>query len=147
MEFKLLIKGFEFDSYAIDNVADKFLVYTNTDAPNYKIILMDPQNPDKENWQTIVPEKPEVLRSANAIGGQLFCSYLKDGTTRVYQYDLTGKLVREIELPALGTAGGFYGKREDKITFYTFTSFTFPPTIHQYDIASGKSEVFHQTEV
>jgi prolyl oligopeptidase len=147
MKFQPLIKGFEFDSYIIDNIEDKFLVFTNTDAPNYKVILMDPKKPDKENWQTVLPEKPEVLSGASSIGGQLFCSYLKDATTRIYQHDLEGKFIREIELPALGTAGGFYGKREDKISFYTFTSFTFPPTIYKYDIASGKSEVFHKTEV
>jgi prolyl oligopeptidase len=147
MEFQPLITGLEFDSYIITNVGDKFLVYTNMDAPNYKVILMDPQNPSKENWKTIIPEKAEVLRSAATVGNQLFCSYLKDAYTQVYQYDLTGKLVREIELPAKGTAQGFYGKKEDKITFYDFASFTLPPTIYKYDILSGKSEVFHKTEV
>ncbi len=63
---------------------------------------MDPKKPAKENWQTIIPEKPEVLSGIGDVGGQLFCSYLKDASTRVYQYDLTGKLVKEIELPALG---------------------------------------------
>jgi prolyl oligopeptidase len=147
MNFEPLIKGFEFDTSVIDNVGDKFLVFTNTDAPNYKVILMDPKKPAKENWQTIIPEKPEVLSGASTVGGQLFCSYLKDANTRIYQYDLDGKLVRDIALPALGTAGGFYGKRPDKITFYSFTSFTYPPTIYKYDIDGGKSEVFHKTEV
>ncbi len=147
MNFEPLVKGFEFDTNVVDNVGDKFLVFTNTDAPNYKVILMDPKKPAKENWQTIIPEKPEVLSGASTVGGQLFCSYLKDANTRIYQYDLDGKPVREIELPALGTAGGFYGKRPDKITFYSFTSFTYPPTIYKYDIAGGKSEVFHKTEV
>jgi len=147
MKFQLLIKGFEFDSYVVDNIGDKFLVFTNTDAPNYKVILMDPKKPDKENWQTIIPEKPDVLRRANTAGGQLFCSYLKDANTRVSQHDLQGKFVKEIELPGLGNAYGFYGKRDDKILFYTFTSFTSPPTIYKYDISSGKTEVFHKTEV
>jgi len=147
MEFQPLIKGFEFNSYTIENIGDKFLVYTNIDAPNYKVILLDPQNPDKDNWKTIIPEKPEVLHSASTVGNQLFCRYLKDANTRVYQYDLKGNLVREIDLPALGTAYGFGGKREDKILFYSFTSFTYPPTIYKYDIAGGKSEVFHKTEV
>jgi prolyl oligopeptidase len=147
MKFRPLITGFEFNSYVIDNVGDKFLVFTNTDASNYKVILMDPKKPGKENWQAIIPEKPEVLRSANTAGGQLFCSYLKDANTRVYQYDLTGEFVKEIELPGLGSAWGFYGKREDKILFYSFTSFTFPPTIYKYDISSGKTEVFHKSEV
>jgi len=146
-EFEPLIKGFEFNNYVIDNVGDKFLVYTNTDAPNYKVILMDPRNPSKDNWQTIIPEKPEVLEGTSAVGGQLFCSYLEDAYSRVYQHDLAGNLIREIEFPALGTAGGFGGKREDKILFYTFTSFTYPPTIYKYDIPSGRSEVFRKTEV
>lgn len=147
MEFQPLIQGFENDSYIIDNVRDKFLVYTNMDALNYKVVLMDPQNPEKENWQTIVPEKSDVLLGASAAGGQLFCHYLKDANTRIYQHDLDGKLVKEIELPALGTAGGFYGKRDEKILFYTFTSFTFPSTIYKYDLATGKTEVFHESEV
>lgn len=146
MEFQPVIKGFEFNSYVIDNVGDEFLIYTNTDAPNYKVVLVDPKKPNKENWQTVIPEKAEVLRSAGVAGGQLFCSYLKDANSQVYQHDLTGKLIKEIELPALGTAGGFYGKRDEKILFYTFTSFTYPPTIYKYDLASGKSDVFRKTE-
>jgi prolyl oligopeptidase len=147
MKFRPLIKGFEFDSYVIDNIGDKFLVFTNIDAPNNRVILMDPKKPDKENWHAIIPEKPEVLRSANTVGGQLYCSYLEDVTTRVYQHDLTGKLMKEIELPGLGNAYGFSGKRDNKILFYTFTSFTFPPTIYKYDISSGETEVFHKAEV
>jgi len=147
MEFQPLIQGFEYDSYVIDNVGDKFLVYTNMDASNYKVVLMDPQNPGKENWKTIIPEKSDVLRGANAVGGQLFCQYLKDAITRIYQHDLEGKLVKEIELPPLGSASGFYGKRDEKILFYTFTSFTFPSTIYKYDLTTGKTEVFHESEV
>ena len=147
MKFQPLIRGFEFDSYVIDNIGDKFLTFTNIDAPNYRVILMDPKNPGKENWQDIIPEKPEVLRSANTVGGQLYCSYLKDVMTRVYQHDLTGKLIKEIELPGLGSAYGFSGKRDNKILFYSFTSFTSPPTIYKYDISSGEAEVFRKTEV
>ena len=147
MDFEPLFEGFEFDSTVIDNVGDKLLVYTNTDAPNYKVILMNPKNPGKENWQTIIPEKPEVLNSASTAGNSMFCTYLKDASTHVFQYDLKGNLVREIQLPGLGTARGFYGKKEDEILFYTFTSFTSPPTIYKYEIASGNSEVFHKTEV
>src|SRR6185369_13796372 len=77
----------------------------------------------------------------------LYASYLKDVTTRVYEYDLSGKLIKEVSLPGLGTAGGFGGDREDAFTFYTFNSFTVPPTIYRYDIATGKSTVFRRPEV
>jgi len=144
MDFMPLITGFEYDSYVIDSISEKFLVLTNIEAPNYRVILMDFQKPGKENWQTIIPEKSEVLSSASTVGSQLFCNYLKDATTQIFQYDLSGKLVGEIDLPTLGSGGGFSGKREDEITFYSFSSFTYPPTIYKYDIKSGKSEVFHR---
>ncbi len=146
-DFAPLITGFESDSYIIDNDADQFFLYTNIDAPNYRVILIDSQDPGKEHWKTIIPEKSEVLSSVSTVGGQLFCNYLKDATTRIFQHDLSGKLIREIDLPALGSGGGFSGKREDEITFYSFSSFTYPPTIYKYDISSGKSEVFHKTDV
>jgi prolyl oligopeptidase len=145
--FELLIKGFSNDSGVIDNVGDKFLVYTNVDALNFRVVLIDPRNPAKENWQTIVPEKPEVLSGANTAAGYLFCNYLQDANSRIYQLDLNGNPVREIELPALGTAVGFGGKRDEKVLFYSFSSFTYPPTIYKYDPVSGTSDVFRRAEV
>ncbi|HEX9902320.1 MAG TPA: prolyl oligopeptidase family serine peptidase [Acidobacteriota bacterium] len=146
-DFKPLIKGFEYDTYVIDNIGDKFLALTNIEAANQRVVLIDPRKPEKKDWQTVIAEKPEVLTGASTVGGQLFCTYLKDATTRAYQYDLQGNLIREISFPALGTARGFYGKRVDPFTFYTFTSFTYPPTIYKYDIAGGVSQVFRTTEV
>jgi prolyl oligopeptidase len=147
MEFRPLITGFDTDSYPIENVDDNFLFYTNCDAPNYRVVLIDPDNPAKENWTDIIPELQEVLSGTSTAGGSLFCSYLKDANTKVFQYTLNGQLIREIELPTLGSAYGFYGRTEDTTLFYTFTSFTYPPTIFKYDIPSGTSEVFRQSEV
>jgi len=145
--FELLVPGFANDCRPVDNVGEKFLVYTNVDAPNFKVVLIDPKKPAKENWQDVIPEKPEVLVMANTTGNQLFCGYLKDANTKIFQHELDGRTVREIALPALGTAGGFGGWRDDTTLFYTFTSFTFPPTIYKFDIASGASEVFRRSEV
>ena len=145
--FQLLIPGFDNDSGVIDNVGAKFLVQTNLDAPNGKVVLIDPAKPDKKNWTVIIPEKSEVLGGAGTAGNQLFCTYLKDANTKAFQYGLDGTLVREITFPALGTAGGFGGWRDDKVVFYAFTSFTFPSTIYKYDISSGTSDVFRKPEV
>jgi prolyl oligopeptidase len=146
-KFEVLMPGFANDSALVDNVGDKFLVYTNVDAPNYKVVLVDPSKPAKENWAPAIPEKSEVLIGASTGGGKLFCSYLKDANTKVSEYGLDGKLIREIALPALGTAGGFGGWKDDTILFYTFTSFTIPSTIYKFDIAAGTSEVFRKPEV
>jgi prolyl oligopeptidase len=145
--FELLMKGFDHDSLVIDNVGDKFLVQTNLGAPNAKVVLIDPRKPSRENWKVIIPEKPEALSGTGTAGGKLFCTYLQDANTKVFQHNLDGTFVREIELPALGTAGGFGGWRDDKVIFYVFTSFTFPSTIYKLDIASGATEVFRRPEV
>ncbi len=145
-EFRPLITGFDSDSEVIDNVGDKFLVRTNLGAPNFCLVLVDPKNPARENWKEVLPEKPEVLTAATTAGGYLFATYLQDAHTRVFHCRLDGSLIREIELPTLGTASGFGGWRDDKIVFYTFQSFNYPPTIYKYDLESGKSEVFARQE-
>lgn len=145
-EFKLLIPGFKTEPNVVDNIESKLLVLTNDGAPNYKLVLIDPKDPAKANWKEVIPEKKEVLQNVSTGGGSLFASYLKDASTRVYQHDYTGKLVRTIQLPGIGSAGGFGGKKKDKEFFYTFTSFNYPPTIFRYDIVSGKSTLFRKTE-
>ena len=145
--FTLLVKGFAYDSAPIEVVDGKVLVYTNEDAPNFRVVLVDPRDPAKEKWTTVIPEKAEVLSGAGTAGGYMFCNYLKDANSKIYQHKLDGTLVREIGLPALGSAGGFGGKRDEKTLFYTFTSFTYPPTIYKFDPASGASEVFRASEV
>ena len=145
-EFSLLVPGFKTEPSVIENVGDKLLLLTNDGAPNYKVILIDPKNPTAIAPQVIIPEQKEVLQSVNTGGGYLFCSYLKDASTKVYQYTLEGKLVREIKLPGIGTAGGFGGKKEDKEFFYTYTSYNSPATICRYNIATGASTLFRKTE-
>lgn len=134
------------DSYGVvDNVGDKFLIETDHKAPNGRVVLFDPKNPN--DWKEILPEKPEPLQGAGTAGGKLFANYLKDVTTRVYVYSLDGKLENEIQLPGLGSAGGFGGRADDKFVFYTFTSFNFPPTIYKYDVATKKSTLFRAPEI
>ncbi|MCX6572615.1 MAG: prolyl oligopeptidase family serine peptidase [Candidatus Aminicenantes bacterium] len=145
--FTMLFKGFEFDASPLEVVDGKFLVHTNAGAPNFRVVAIDPKDPVPEKWQTVIPEKPEVLSGAGTAGGYLFCNYLKDANTKIHQHKLDGTPVREIELPALGTAGGFGGKRDEKVMFYTFTSFTYPSTIYKFDPASGASEIFRASEV
>jgi prolyl oligopeptidase len=146
-EFVPLVQGFEYDTSVIDNLEDKLVVMTNMEAPNRKVVVVDTKSPATDNWMVLIPEKPEVLNSASIVGGKIFASYLKDASTHIFQHDLAGTLEKEIELPAIGSAGGFGGKKEDTLTFYTFTSFTYPPTIYKYDIPTGTSEVFRKTEV
>ncbi|MBD0289530.1 MAG: S9 family peptidase, partial [Flavisolibacter sp.] len=94
--FTLIIPGFKTEANVVDNIGSKLLVRTNEDAPNYKIVLIDPDNPAKQAWKTVIPEKGEVLEGVGTVGGYLFTSYLKDASTKIYQYTYEGKIIREI---------------------------------------------------
>jgi prolyl oligopeptidase len=142
----LLVKGFDTEAGIVDNVGDKLLVLTNADAPNYKVVSIDPENPQKENWETIIPTRTKLLEGVGTAGNKLFLSYLEDASTRVYQTGYNGVLEREIKLPGIGSAGGFNGYKDDKEVFYTYSSFDYPPGIFKYNISSGKAELFRRSE-
>lgn len=146
--FKPLIADITEDEYGVvDDVGDQFLVRTNHGAPNSRVVLIDPREPEEASWKQIVAEAPEPLESVVTGGRKLFTIYLKDVTSRVIERDLDGRVINQVELPALGSAGGFGGRRDDTQVFYTFTSFTFPPTIYRYDLASGKSTLFRTPQI
>ena len=137
----------DFNFGVVDNIGTEFLIETNQNAPNGKVIRFNPKTPDPKNWKIVLAEKPEPLQGAGTAGGKLFATYLKDVTTRAYVFSMAGKLENEVGLPGLGTAGGFGGERDDAFVFYTFTSFNYPPTIFRYDITTKKSSVFRKPEV
>jgi len=147
-EFRPLIPAITDDTYSVvDDVGDKLLVETNHGAPNWRVVLIDPQQPEETNWKTILPERPEPIDGVGTAGGKLFATYLKDVATKAYVYSLDGKLENEIALPGPGSAGGFGGERDDTFVFYTFNSLNVPPTIYKYEIATRKSTVFRETKV
>lgn len=138
--------GFESDQYVIDNDGSKLIIETNFNAPNSKVVSVDAANPSFENWKNLIPETENSLSTSTG-GGKIFARYLVDVKTQIKQYDLNGKLEREIELPGIGTASGFGGWRDDQDLYYTFTSFTYPPTIFKYNVASGLSSEYERPAV
>ncbi|MEX8548597.1 MAG: prolyl oligopeptidase family protein [Mucilaginibacter sp.] len=141
-----VVDNFDSEQEIVDNEGGKLFIFTNLNAPNYKLITVDASNPKPENWQDLIAETANVLNISTG-GGKLFAEYLKDATSLILQYDMNGKLEHQIELPAVGTAGGFSAKKEDRETYYTFTSYVYPSTIFKYNIASGDSELYKKSGV
>jgi len=124
-----------------------FLIMTDFQAPNFKLILIDPRNPQMENWKTIIPEARDKMDDVSFVGGRLIVSYLKDANSEVSVFDAGGQKLCDLALPGIGTAYGFSGKKEDNEVFYTFTSFTFPPVIYRYLVKENRSELFRKSDV
>ncbi|MEP0753444.1 prolyl oligopeptidase family serine peptidase [Trichocoleus sp. Lan] len=147
-----LISEFEASYSFIDNDGSIFWFRTDLDAPRGRAIAIDtfnlPSSPvSKEEWQEIIPQAEEVLEGVGLLNNQFVTEYLKDARTQIKIFELNGSFVREVELPGIGSAGGFGGKRYDTETFYSFTSFTTPATIYRYDMVSGESTIFRQPKV
>jgi prolyl oligopeptidase len=130
----------------VDNDGDRLLLLTNEQAPNSKVVAFDTK---KKAFSPLIPERPEPITEGgvSAAGKKLFVEYSKDVTSQIDIFDYAGKQESNVKLPGIGSAGGFGGEKDDKFVFYTFTSFTFPPTIYRYDLASRQSAVFRAPEV
>jgi prolyl oligopeptidase len=142
-----LLDDFDAKYDFIDNDGPIFWFQTDLDAPRGRIIAIDIRHPERANWKTLVAQSPDTLEFAHAVNNSFFVGYLKDARTEVRVHDLTGAFLRNVDLPGIGTAGGFGGKRHDKETFYAFTSFTAPATVYRYDPQAGRSTVFREPKV
>lgn len=141
-----IVTGFDHEQDVVYSEGGMLYILTNQDAPNRKLVMTEASNPVKSNWKTIIAETQFPL-SVSTCGRKFFAHYLEDAVTKVYQYNMYGDKEKEIALPGLGTASGFGGKVDEKETYYTYTSYVFPPTIFKYDLASGKSEVYKESGV
>jgi prolyl oligopeptidase len=139
--------SYEFDTSVIGNVGGELLVYTNDHAPNFKVVRIDPKKPQPANWKTVIPEAKEKLEGISQAAGYLLATYLHDASSQVKVYTEAGEYKHDVELPAIGTAAGFGGRRTDKDLYYAFTSFTYPTTIYKYDPATNQSTIFKAPKV
>ncbi len=130
----------------LGNDGRTFYFQTTLDAPNGKVIGVDFDAPERDNWTEIIAQSDEPLQGASYVGGHLVANYLRDVTTQIRLHDLDGSLVRTVDLPGLGSAGGFGGDADQTQTFYSFSSFTTPGAIYSYDIATGESALWKQAQ-
>ncbi len=134
------------DNYIIENVDSKLYIVTNRNAPNQKIVTVDASNPAPENWVDFIPETENVL-SPNTGGGYFFAEYMVDAISKVFQYDYDGNLVREVQLPGVGSASGFGGKREDTEFYFSFTNYVTPGSSYKYNVETGVYETYWKPEI
>jgi prolyl oligopeptidase len=140
-DFVWLSKTFETDYNVIGNSGDSIFIHTNLDAANWKLFCVDIKKPGKENWKDVIPQGSDVLQSVQMIGGKLIATYMHNASSAVKVFDLNGTFIKSVDLPELGTVGGFSGKQKDTEAFYSFSSFVRPNTIYRLDMNSLNSQL------
>jgi len=141
-----LINKFENSYSYIGNIGSEFFFRTNKNATSGKLVSVDLLAKNRI-WREIIPEEKETLRGISFINNSFVANYLKDAYSQIKIFDVKGKFIRRVKLPGIGSAGGFGGKRHDRHTFYSYSSFNTPPTIYRYDMKTGKSKVFRRAKV
>jgi prolyl oligopeptidase len=145
-KIKPVVSNFDHDSYVIDNEGSKLFIVTNMDAPNKRVVTVDASDPTPENWIDFIPETENVL-SPSTGSGYFFASYMKDAISVVKQYDYDGNLICDVDLPGIGTAGGFGGEKEDTTLYYSFSNYYTPGSIYTYNPSSKESKQYWTPEI
>jgi len=147
-KFVPLIPTIGDDTYQVlESVRGELIVFTDNNAPNGRVVRIDPANPAPANWKSIIAPKTDTIDTVRVAAGKVIATYMKDVASKAYVHNLEGALENEIDLPGLGSASGFAGNMDDTSLFYTFQSFTYPTSIFRYDVAARKSSLFRAPEI
>jgi prolyl oligopeptidase len=142
-----LARGFDAQYHYAGGDGNVLYVWTDRDAPRWRVVAIDPRSPDPAGWREVVPESADAIQDVEATGGSLFVTYLADAAERVERFALDGRPLGPVALPGIGNVAGFAGEIDQPLTFFSFTSFTAPTTIYRHEIAAGRSEVFRRPEL
>jgi prolyl oligopeptidase len=145
-EMKVIQADSEADTYLLDSDGSTLFLVTNRDAPNQRIVKVDARNPGPENWIDVIPETEHVL-SPSTGSGYIFAEYMVDAVSKVIQYDFEGNVIRDVELPGVGSVGGFSGKKGDEVLYYSFSNYKTPGTIYTYNPETGESVVYKKPDI
>ncbi len=142
-----LISGFNADYDFIGNDGNQFWILTDLEAPQKRVVQINLNNPEPDNWKTLIAESEHRLEGISNTGGHFIVQYLQDAQNRAYVFSETGKKIREVELPGVGSTSGFGGQRKERETFYSFTNYVTPTRIYRYNIETGESELYKEPKV
>lgn len=142
-----LLDTFDARYKPVGSVGSVFWFLTDLDAPRGRLIAIDLTRPGRESWSEVLPECDDVLEAVNVLGDRFVARYLRDARHVVRLFKLDGTLCGDIELPSPGTVSGFAGERDDRETFFSFTSFTTPPTVYRYDFDRDRVSLYRRPEV
>lgn len=142
----LVDQDYSTDSYLLDSMGEQLFIVTNSNAPNQKVVQVNANRPQEKNWKDFIPETDHVL-SPSSGGGYFFARYIVDVITKVVQYNAQGENLGEVELPGLGTAGGWNGKKKDDTLYYNFTNYHSPGVIYSYNPNTKISKQYWKPEI
>ena len=146
-ELITIVDDFENDYNVVDYINNRLLMLTNSDAPNQRLVAVDPNNPQRENWVDLIPESKSALRNISIAGDKIFAVYLENASSLIKVYDFEGKFIQDLALPGIGSVGGINGKKGTSDAFFSYTSYTVPNSIYSLNTESLESSLYKSPKV
>jgi prolyl oligopeptidase len=144
--FKLITNKAGANAYIVDNIGEKLIILTNTGAPKGRVVVVDPKQPEVENWKTLISETQDIIQRVYPLGNKFYVRSSAHMSGKITAYDSSGSRLYSVELPGNGVVEGFSGRPNYSDVLYTYQSFNYPLTIFRYNPSRNKSEIFKQTE-
>ncbi|PLX12777.1 MAG: S9 family peptidase, partial [Marinilabiliales bacterium] len=145
--FVKLTTGFNYKYNVLDQMGDNLIVLTNFNAPKYKLVRINVNSLDVGNWVDVIPEKKDVLKDCALADDKIIAVYMQDAKSKLELYNNKGDYLQDIELPTIGSVSSIKSSTKNKEVFYTFKSFTVPPTVYKYDVVSNANELYFKPEL
>lgn len=134
------------DSNVIETEGETIYIFTNFNAPNKRLVKTSIDRLNRKFWEDVIPETENVFSLSNG-SGYFFAEYLVDAVSEVYQFDYNGKLIRKVDLPGIGSSSGFYGEKNQKELYFSFSNYYTPGNIYSYNPVNGKYNLYWKPEI
>tara|TARA_A100001015_G_C15037592_1_gene737332 strand:- start:583 stop:2685 length:2103 start_codon:yes stop_codon:yes gene_type:complete len=134
------------DSNIIETEGETIYIFTNFNAPNKRLVKTSIDKLNRKFWEDVIPETENVFSLSNG-SRFFFAEYLVDAVSEVYQFDYNGKLIRKVDLPGVGSSSGFYGEKNQKELYFSFSNYYTPGNIYSYNPVNGKYNLYWKPEI
>ncbi|KAA5538762.1 S9 family peptidase [Roseiconus nitratireducens] len=146
-EVQPLITGFDAEYDFVASVGDTMYFLTDHEAPRRRIIAVDTNAPQRDQWREVVAESEDVIQSASLFDETFYVDSLRDARSRVTRHTIAGELIDELALPGVGSVSGFGGRQDATETFFSFTNYVTPGAIYRVDLSDGSTSLWRQSEI
>jgi len=121
-------------------VGDTMYMLTTLGAPNGRVVKVNLNHPERENWKDFVAERKDaVIEGVSAAKGVIVVDYLTKASTHIELVNTETGKATTLKLPGIGSAG--LSTDQDRTEAYlSFTSFNYPPTIFEVDLAKPDAQ-------
>lgn len=134
--FVVIIDNFENNYAVVHNDKNNFYIYTDKGAPKYQLVKVDIHHPEYKNWITVIPQANDLLETVSVSNEQFVTLYLKDVSSKLFVYQMDGKLDHEITLPGLCKVQDLSTDKNDSLIFFSYNTFTAPASVYKYNMLS-----------